>query len=190
MIVNCNCYFWCRFEKASERERGERLKKCTFVRTVMGSLQTRHFLTRGAQTEQQLTWPHGPKRISRFKSEQTMHSSTKSNSDISDKAEAPISGESVKESPSPWAPQSPRLKSSVWNQRINQQTDHCIALNCIELHWIALKEYVNVWDHADDLRWFLAVAFGQGSTEIGIGTKIEWCQTFLVLDRQVGSVGC
>jgi hypothetical protein len=39
-----------------ERNHGEIIEDVyTLVRVVMGSLQTRHFLTRGAQAEQQLT---------------------------------------------------------------------------------------------------------------------------------------
>lgn len=39
------------------------------------SRHRRHFLTRGAHPEQQVTWPHGWNNISLFASEQTRHSS-------------------------------------------------------------------------------------------------------------------
>lgn len=39
------------------------------------SLQMRHFLTRGEQREQVAIWPQGPKSVSLFISEHTMHSS-------------------------------------------------------------------------------------------------------------------
>lgn len=41
----------------------------------MVSLQTKHFLTSGAHVQQHTTWQHGWNNISRFKSEQTKHSS-------------------------------------------------------------------------------------------------------------------
>ena len=52
----------------------------TFVRDWTGSLHMRHFLTRGEHREQVAMCPHGPNNVSRFMSEQTMHSSRDSGS--------------------------------------------------------------------------------------------------------------
>ena len=110
----------------------------TLVRVAIGSLQTRHFLTRGAQAEQQLTWPHGPKSVSRFMSEQTMHSSAASlmSPPISVNATAPISCDSV----SPWAPHSPRLKFNSDIRVISvQNKGQQICVTSISLHSTWLK---------------------------------------------------
>ena len=54
------------------------------------SLQRRHFFTLGEHREHVQTWPHGPNKVSRFKSEQTMHSSSASCSvcELTDTGEA------------------------------------------------------------------------------------------------------
>lgn len=57
-------------------QREEALDGCgTLVLDWTWSLQMRHFLTRGEQSEQVAMCPHGPNSVSRFISEQTMHSS-------------------------------------------------------------------------------------------------------------------
>jgi len=50
----------------------------TLVRDWTGSLHSKHFLTRGEHREQVATCPHGPNRVSRFVSEQTIQSSNDS----------------------------------------------------------------------------------------------------------------
>ena len=50
----------------------------TFVLDCTASLHMRHFLTRDEHKEHVATWPQGPNSISRFMSEQTMHSSSPS----------------------------------------------------------------------------------------------------------------
>jgi len=50
----------------------------TLVRDWTGSLHSKHFLTRGEQREHVATCPHGPNRVSRLVSEQTMQSSNDS----------------------------------------------------------------------------------------------------------------
>ena len=55
----------------------------TLVLDCTVSLHMRHFLTRGEHSEHVATWPHGPNNISRFMSEQTMHSSRPSFSSVS-----------------------------------------------------------------------------------------------------------
>lgn len=55
----------------------------TLVLDCTVSLHMRHFFTRGEHREQVATWPHGPNSMSRFMSEQTMHSSNPSFSSTS-----------------------------------------------------------------------------------------------------------
>lgn len=47
----------------------------TLILPETNSLHIKHFLTRGPQAEQQVTWPQGWKSTSRLESEQTRHSS-------------------------------------------------------------------------------------------------------------------
>lgn len=77
-LSSCQHYMLCNTEGVKK----ERLKTFfflfrthTFVLDWTCSLQSKHFLTLGAQREQVAMWPHGPKRVSLFMSEQTMHSS-------------------------------------------------------------------------------------------------------------------
>lgn len=62
-------------EGREEEEKKNRNHILTLVRDCTGSLQMRHFLTRGEQREQVAMCAQGPNRVSRLRSEQTMHSS-------------------------------------------------------------------------------------------------------------------
>lgn len=41
-----------------------------------------------------------------------------------------------------------------------------------------------------DVRGFLAIALGKGAAQIRIGAKVERREALLVLDSQIGAVGC
>ena len=76
--------FLFNISKAAESKQNKQEVSCTeilpplwftFLLSSTYSLQRRHFLTRAEHWPQTVMWPQGRKRISRFWSEQTMHSS-------------------------------------------------------------------------------------------------------------------
>jgi len=97
----------------------------TLVRDWTGSLHSKHFFTLGEQREHVATCPHGPNKVSRFVSEQTMQSSNDSCSEWT-------------RPPTPALAPLHHINTSIW-QLLRKQTDN------IHVWWVLWRGYKTCW---------------------------------------------